>query len=72
MVIEQDLSLVNKIDRLLRWGHWYTFFNVLLALLITGSYFFADPWPASAAGWIYLLVNWIGHTAFRLALHLFP
>ncbi len=69
MVIEQDLSLVNKIDRLLRWGHWYTFFNVLLALLITGSYFFADPWPASAAGWIYLLVNWIGHTAFLCFLY---
>ncbi len=69
MVIEQDLSLVNKIDRLLRWGHWYTFFNVLLALLITGSYFFADPWPSSVAGWIYLLANWFGHTAFLCFLY---
>jgi membrane-anchored protein YejM (alkaline phosphatase superfamily) len=69
MVIEQDLSLVNKIDRLLRWGHWYTFFNVLLALLITGSYFFADPWPATATGWVYLLVNWLGHTAFLCFLY---
>jgi membrane-anchored protein YejM (alkaline phosphatase superfamily) len=64
MVLEQNLSLVNKIDRLLRWGHWFTFFNVLLALLVTGSYFLADPLPASAIGWVYLLLNWLGHTAF--------
>lgn len=64
MVLEQNLSLVNKIDRLLRWGHWFTFFNVLLALLITGSYFLADPLPGSMVGWIYLLFNWLGHTAF--------
>jgi hypothetical protein len=64
MVLEQNLSLVNKIDRLLRWGHWYTFFNILLALLITGSYFLADPLPHSAIGWLYLLLNWLGHTAF--------
>ena len=69
MVIEQDLSLVNKIDRLLRWGHWYTFFNVLLALLITSSYFFADTWPATTTGWIYLLANWLGHTAFLCFLY---
>ncbi len=69
MVIEQDLSLVNKIDRLLRWGHWFTFFNVLLALLITGSYFIADPLPVSAIGWIYLILNWFGHTAFLCFLY---
>lgn len=64
MVLEQNLSLVNKIDRLLRWGHWYTFFNILLALLITGSYFLADPLPHTVVGWLYLLLNWLGHTAF--------
>lgn len=64
MVLEQNLSLVNKIDRLLRWGHWFTFFNILLALLVTGSYFLADPLPSSVIGWIYLVLNWFGHTAF--------
>jgi len=64
MVLEQNLSLVNKIDRLLRWGHWFTFFNVLLALLVTGSYFLADPLPTSLLGWSYLVLNWLGHTAF--------
>lgn len=64
MVLEQNLSLVNKIDRLLRWGHWFTFFNILLTLLVTGSYFLADPLPSSVIGWIYLVLNWVGHTAF--------
>lgn len=64
MVLEQDLSLVNKVNRLLRWGHWYTFFNILLALPITLSYFLADPLPPDGIGWLYLGLNWLGHTAF--------
>jgi hypothetical protein len=64
MVLEQDLSLVNKVNRLLRWGHWYTFFNILLALPITLSFFLADPLPQDGIGWLYLVLNWLGHTAF--------
>lgn len=64
MVLEQDLSLVNKVNRLLRWGHWFTFFNVLLALPVTLSFFLADPLPPDTIGWIYLALNWLGHTAF--------
>lgn len=64
MVLEQNLSLVNKVDRLLRWGHWFTFFNILLALVVTGSYFLADPLPQTVLGWSYLLLTWLGHTAF--------
>ncbi len=64
MVLEQDLSLVNKVNRLLRWGHWFTFFNVLLALPVTLSFFLADPLPPDVTGWIYLVLNWLGHTAF--------
>lgn len=64
MVLEQNLSLVNKVNRLLNWGHWFTFFNILLALMITAAYWWAEPAPQSFAGWVYLLTNWLGHTAF--------
>jgi uncharacterized protein len=64
MVLEQNLSLVNKVNRLLNWGHWFTFFNILLALLITAAYWWAEPLPQSITGWFYLLTNWLGHTAF--------
>ncbi|MDR7119470.1 DUF3413 domain-containing protein [Rheinheimera soli] len=64
MVLEQNLSLVNKVNRLLNWGHWFTFFNILLALLITSAYWWAEPLPQSITGWLYLVTNWLGHTAF--------
>jgi hypothetical protein len=64
MVLEQNLSLVNKVNRLLNWGHWFTFFNILLALVITSAYWWAEPLPQSITGWFYLLTTWLGHTAF--------
>lgn len=64
MVLEQNLSLVNKVNRLLNWGHWFTFFNILLALLITAAYWWVEPLPQSITGWFYLVTNWLGHTAF--------
>lgn len=64
MVLEHNLSLVSKVNRLLSWGHWFTFFNILLALLVTASYWLAEPLPQSLTGWSFLVSNWLGHTAF--------
>ncbi|HEY0924755.1 DUF3413 domain-containing protein [Rheinheimera pacifica] len=64
MVLENNLSLVKKVNRLLNWGHWFSFFNILLALAVTSAYWLAEPSPVSVLGWLYLLLNWIGHTAF--------
>lgn len=64
MVLENNLSLVKKVNRLLNWGHWYSFFNILLALGVTSVYWLSEPLPVSMLGWLYLPLNWIGHTAF--------
>ncbi|WNO60815.1 DUF3413 domain-containing protein [Rheinheimera sp. MMS21-TC3] len=64
MVLEQNVSLVKKVNRLLNWGHWFSFFNILLALIVTSAYWLAEPAPSSVIGWTYLALNWIGHTAF--------
>lgn len=64
MVLENSLSLVKKVNRLLNWGHWFSFFNILLALGVTAVYWLAEPSPLTITGWAYLLLNWIGHTAF--------
>lgn len=64
MVLENNLSLVKKVNRLLNWGHWFSFFNILLALAVTSVYWLAEPLPVSVLGWLYLPLNWIGHTAF--------
>ncbi|WP_445427299.1 DUF3413 domain-containing protein [Alishewanella sp. HL-SH05] len=64
MVLEQNLSLVKKVNRLLNWGHWFSFFNMLLALVITASFWWAEPLPVTFLGWSYLVLTWLGHTAF--------
>ena len=64
MVLENNLSLVKKVNRLLNWGHWFSFFNILLALAVTSVYWLAEPLPVSFIGWLSLPLNWIGHTAF--------
>lgn len=64
MVLEQNLSLVKKVNRLLNWGHWFSFFNILLALLVTAMFWWSEPLPQTVLGWSYLILNWLGHTAF--------
>lgn len=64
MVLEQNLSLVKKVNRLLNWGHWFSFFNILLALGVTAMFWWSEPLPQTVLGWIYLVLNWLGHTAF--------
>ena len=64
MVIEQNLSLVKKVNRLLSWGHWFSFFNILLALAVTSVYWLSEPSPETVLGWLYLICYWLGHTAF--------
>lgn len=54
----------DKIARLISWGHWFTFFNILVALVIGLFYVEAAEPPGSALGVIYLLISWLGHFAF--------
>ena len=64
MVLEDNLSLVKKVNRLLNWGHWFSFFNILIALGVTSIYWLSEPAPVSVLGGLYMILNWIGHTAF--------
>lgn len=54
----------DKIARLISWGHWFTFFNILLVLAIGTLYIEATEAPGSALGVLYLIINWLGHFAF--------
>lgn len=64
MVLENNLSLVKKVNRLLNWGHWFSFFNILLALCVTAVFWLSEPLPQTLLGSLYLILNWFGHTAF--------
>lgn len=54
----------DKIARLISWGHWFTFFNILLVLAIGTLYIEATEAPGSALGVLYLIMSWLGHFAF--------
>ncbi|KZN30825.1 hypothetical protein N474_19875 [Pseudoalteromonas luteoviolacea CPMOR-2] len=54
----------SKASQLLSWGHWFTFANIGLVLVIALTYLAADSAPNSIAGWAYMLVTWLSHTSF--------
>lgn len=46
------------------WAHWFMFANFLLSLFIASLYAVSTPLPASLAGNLYLVTNWLGHMSF--------
>lgn len=57
-------SYSKKLLRLISWGHWFTFFNICAAILLSSIYLFADPMPETSFGIMYLITNWFSHMAF--------
>lgn len=54
----------DKISRLVNWGHWFAFFNGILAMLIGSRYLDSIGYPDSIIGWGYLAISTIGHFSF--------
>ncbi|TNH04339.1 DUF3413 domain-containing protein [Testudinibacter sp. TR-2022] len=46
------------------WGHWFTFFNIVCAILIGSRYAFIADWPNTLIGKIYFFLNILGHFSF--------
>lgn len=63
-MIFNDHSYLEKLSQLVRWGHWYCFANILLAILVSTLYAVADPLPSTLLGNVYLILNILGHMAF--------
>lgn len=54
----------DTVSRMISWGHWFTLFNILLALAIGSRYLIASDWPGSLEGRIYAWASWLGHFSF--------
>lgn len=54
----------ERVSRLVGWGHWFAFFNIIAAMLIGTRYITQSPWPESLLGQFYLAVSWVGHFGF--------
>ncbi|SMB78812.1 hypothetical protein SAMN05660772_00242 [Pasteurella testudinis DSM 23072] len=46
------------------WGHWFAFFNIIVAILIGSRYAFIADWPATLIGKVYFFLNILGHFSF--------
>jgi len=64
MNLAEQSQFTSKASQLLSWGHWFTFANIGLALIISFAYLAADNAPETFLGGVYLLINWLGHIGF--------
>ena len=54
----------DKVSRLVNWGHWFAFFNGILAMVIGNRYIEAIGYPDTIIGWLYLSLSTIGQFSF--------
>ncbi|OBT13059.1 hydrolase [Vibrio sp. UCD-FRSSP16_10] len=75
-MVNSGNSYAERVSRLVSWGHWFSFFNVIISMLIGTRYIAESPWPETFLGQLYLASSWVGHFGFLVfglyVLCLFP
>lgn len=51
-------------SRKISWGHWFAFFNIIIAVLIGARYAFIIDWPDTLGGKLYFFISLLGHFSF--------
>ena len=64
MVERQKQIGRDRVSRLVSWGHWFAFYNGLLAIIVGYRYLDTVGFPESIVGWSYLALSTIGHFSF--------
>ncbi|MEI8614342.1 DUF3413 domain-containing protein [Shewanella sp. PP-He15 brown] len=54
----------DRVSWLINWGHWFAFFNGLLAMIVGSRYLGSVGYPETWYGWVYLSVSTIGQFSF--------
>jgi hypothetical protein len=63
-MVSSGNSYRERVSRLVGWGHWFAFFNIIAAMLISTKYISESPWPETLLGQLYLILSWVGHFGF--------
>ena len=63
-MVDSGNSHGERVSRLVGWGHWFAFFNIVASMLIGTRYIVQSPWPETLMGQFYLAVSWVGHFGF--------
>ncbi|QOL24862.1 DUF3413 domain-containing protein [Thalassotalea sp. LPB0316] len=61
-IVSKDYS--KKLLKLISWSHWFTFFNIAIAIACSVIYIASEPLPETLLGQVYLIANWFSHMAF--------
>ena len=64
-MVDSGNTYRDKVSRLVSWGHWFSFFNIIAAMLLGTRYIVYSSWADySLLGQTYQLLTWIGHFGF--------
>ena len=63
-MVDSGNSYGERVSRLVGWGHWFAFFNIVASMLIGTRYIVQSPWPETLMGQFYLAMSWVGHFGF--------
>ncbi|WP_394144427.1 DUF3413 domain-containing protein [Vibrio atypicus] len=63
-MVDSGNTYGERVSRLVGWGHWFAFFNIIAAMLIGTRYITQSPWPETLLGQFYLATSWVGHFGF--------
>ncbi|EEY98564.1 putative sulfatase [Vibrio sp. RC586] len=63
-MVDSGNTYGDRVSRLVGWGHWFAFFNIIAAMLIGTRYISQSPWPETLLGQLYLVLSWVGHFGF--------
>lgn len=61
---ENSRQYREETSQRIAWGHWFTLFNIIIALLIASRYAFNADWPNTLAGKLYFFISLFGHFSF--------
>ncbi|PCI61020.1 MAG: hypothetical protein COB35_07545 [Gammaproteobacteria bacterium] len=64
MVSFDSKTYSKRLLHLISWSHWFTFFNIGVAILLSSIYIIGEPLPETFSGFAYLLSTWFSHMAF--------
>ncbi|MBL4911217.1 MAG: DUF3413 domain-containing protein [Alteromonadaceae bacterium] len=64
MVSFDSKTYSKRLLHLISWSHWFTFFNVGVAILLSSIYIIGEPLPETFTGFAYLVSTWFSHMAF--------
>ncbi len=63
-MVDSGNTYGERVSRLVGWGHWFAFFNIIATMLIGTRYISQSPWPETLLGQTYLVLSWVGHFGF--------